>query len=368
MCVDRFTAAPDAGVQLTALKAIESSDQESKFVEDGHWAIIMPAGSTTDYKRRALTARRPGCAPRSWWSGRFPRPAKPRRSPNRQPLRNRRAAARRSADLGRASQVAWVGAASAATAGDVEPSDDRAHEPQERHVHAALFIGRDRRGATGRDRGDWHEYCFRVCRFPRTVIATIPPLRPGGPFVERYPPTSIPWSWKRPRNGMPRSPSRRARSLIAPRPASPDHENELSEERDHEHNPILLDEHRGMVPNRRPRFTAASPRSRRINSVAIRRTELEKFLLAAPASTWPRRPAQGALSDRAPCPASIARDPRRQKLIAGVLEDFVRLSGEPAGQPGATQPEAGSDTTHSMFGPNRPVASSPSPPVSARHH
>ena len=50
VCVDRFMAAPDAGVQLTALKAIEGSYAQSKFVEDGHWAIIMPAGSTTDYK------------------------------------------------------------------------------------------------------------------------------------------------------------------------------------------------------------------------------------------------------------------------------------------------------------------------------
>ncbi len=55
VCVDRFMAAPDAGVQLTALKAIESSYAQSKFVEDGHWAVIAPAssGSTTDYKAQA---------------------------------------------------------------------------------------------------------------------------------------------------------------------------------------------------------------------------------------------------------------------------------------------------------------------------
>lgn len=53
VCVDRFTAAPDAGVQLTALKAISSSRAQGKFVEDGGWAIILPASSATDYKARA---------------------------------------------------------------------------------------------------------------------------------------------------------------------------------------------------------------------------------------------------------------------------------------------------------------------------
>jgi hypothetical protein len=53
VCVDRFMAAPDAGVQLTALKDVSSSYAQSKFVEEGGWAIIVPAGSTTDYKARA---------------------------------------------------------------------------------------------------------------------------------------------------------------------------------------------------------------------------------------------------------------------------------------------------------------------------
>jgi hypothetical protein len=53
VCVDRFMAAPDAGVQLTALKEISSSYAQSKFVEEGGWAIIVPAGSTPDYKALA---------------------------------------------------------------------------------------------------------------------------------------------------------------------------------------------------------------------------------------------------------------------------------------------------------------------------
>ncbi|MDH3663932.1 MAG: hypothetical protein OEU92_28620, partial [Alphaproteobacteria bacterium] len=42
VCVDRFMAASDAGVQLTALKEITSSYQQAKFVADGGWAVIMP--------------------------------------------------------------------------------------------------------------------------------------------------------------------------------------------------------------------------------------------------------------------------------------------------------------------------------------
>ena len=78
VCVDRFMAAPDVGVQLTALKDIESPYAQGKFVEDGGWAIIVPAGSPPTARRALMTARRPGCAPRSLRSVRCPRPRKPR--------------------------------------------------------------------------------------------------------------------------------------------------------------------------------------------------------------------------------------------------------------------------------------------------
>jgi pimeloyl-ACP methyl ester carboxylesterase len=52
VCVDRFMAAPDVGVQLAALKGRERSYQQSKFVEEGGWAIIVPASSPTDYEAR----------------------------------------------------------------------------------------------------------------------------------------------------------------------------------------------------------------------------------------------------------------------------------------------------------------------------
>jgi hypothetical protein len=54
--VDRFMAAPDVGIQLPALKKITSSYSQSKFVEDGGWAIIVPASSATDRKVSAKTS------------------------------------------------------------------------------------------------------------------------------------------------------------------------------------------------------------------------------------------------------------------------------------------------------------------------
>jgi pimeloyl-ACP methyl ester carboxylesterase len=45
VCVDRFMAAPDAGVQLSALQKITNSYQRSQFVQDGGWAI-MPVSSS----------------------------------------------------------------------------------------------------------------------------------------------------------------------------------------------------------------------------------------------------------------------------------------------------------------------------------
>jgi len=56
VCVDRFMAAPDVGVQLTALKEITSSYAQGKFVQDGGWATIVPASSTADRKASAAAS------------------------------------------------------------------------------------------------------------------------------------------------------------------------------------------------------------------------------------------------------------------------------------------------------------------------
>jgi hypothetical protein len=51
VCAESFMAAPDAAVQLVALKEIDSSYQQRRFVQDGGWAT-MPGHDSPD--RRAV--------------------------------------------------------------------------------------------------------------------------------------------------------------------------------------------------------------------------------------------------------------------------------------------------------------------------
>jgi thioesterase domain-containing protein len=55
VCVDRFMAAPDAGVQLTALQEMTSSYARGRFVQDGGWAS-MSESSTDNRKAAGLCA------------------------------------------------------------------------------------------------------------------------------------------------------------------------------------------------------------------------------------------------------------------------------------------------------------------------
>ena len=95
--------------------------------------------------------------------------------------------------------------------------------------------------------------------------------------------------------------------------------------------PIEVDEHCGM------RAQQATEIRRRLAEVEAdqsalreRRTELEQLLLAAPASTWPEAAEKSRYLIGLFATTSMGRDPRRRKLIAAVLDDFSRLSGEPA--------------------------------------
>lgn len=90
---------------------------------------------------------------------------------------------------------------------------------------------------------------------------------------------------------------------------------------------IILDQHRGMADQKATelrRLVAEVEADER--ALRSRQEELEAQLLSAPATTWPAaaEKARYLLSLFASTPA--ANDPRRQKLIANVLEDFARLS------------------------------------------
>lgn len=103
---------------------------------------------------------------------------------------------------------------------------------------------------------------------------------------------------------------------------------------------IVLDEHRGMAAQQ------ATEIRRRVSEVEAdqatlreRRTELEKALIAAPARTWPEAADKARYLISLLATTTLARDPRRQKLITGVLDDFARLSGEATRGDGA-EPDA----------------------------
>ena len=93
--------------------------------------------------------------------------------------------------------------------------------------------------------------------------------------------------------------------------------------------PIDLDQHRGMAAQKateiRRLLTEVEANERALRR---RQEELETQLVAAPALNWhdAAEKARYLLGLFAATPA--AQDPRRQKLIAAVIEDFQRLSCE----------------------------------------
>jgi len=90
---------------------------------------------------------------------------------------------------------------------------------------------------------------------------------------------------------------------------------------------IELDEHRGMLAQKATeirRLVADVEADAR--ALSLRQEELEAQLVAVPAVTWhdAAEKARYLLGLFASTPA--AQDPRRQRLIANVLDDFARLS------------------------------------------
>ena len=92
---------------------------------------------------------------------------------------------------------------------------------------------------------------------------------------------------------------------------------------------IDLDHHRGMAAQKATELrrlladVAANEKTLR-----LRQDELEAHLLAAPAATWPDAAEKAGYLLNLFATTIAAQDPRRQKLIAAVLADFKRLSGE----------------------------------------
>jgi len=93
--------------------------------------------------------------------------------------------------------------------------------------------------------------------------------------------------------------------------------------------PIDLDQHRGMSAQKATglrRLLAEVEANER--SLRLRQDELENQLLASPAANWHDAAEKARYLLNLFASTTAAQDPRRQKLIAAVLADFRRLSGD----------------------------------------
>jgi hypothetical protein len=97
---------------------------------------------------------------------------------------------------------------------------------------------------------------------------------------------------------------------------------------------VDLDKHRGMTAQKETRLRRlhAEVREQRV-ALHARQEALEEQLVAAPAESWDEAAEKARYLLNLFASSVDAQDPRRQKLIAAVLEDFRRLSGDPPDAP-----------------------------------
>jgi hypothetical protein len=98
---------------------------------------------------------------------------------------------------------------------------------------------------------------------------------------------------------------------------------------------IDLDQHRGMAAQKATDLRRLlSDVEANERSLRLRQDELESHLIAAPAASWPEAAEKARYLLNLFAATLTSQDPRRLKLIAAVLLDFERLSGEPqSGEP-----------------------------------
>ena len=106
--------------------------------------------------------------------------------------------------------------------------------------------------------------------------------------------------------------------------------------------PVALDERRGMTAQRttevrRLRSEVEAQRA----ALRRRQAELEEHFLAGPAATWEEAAEKARYLIMLLADMPEGRDPRRREIIAGVLDDFARLSGGPSGPVVPNEPDAG---------------------------
>ncbi len=92
---------------------------------------------------------------------------------------------------------------------------------------------------------------------------------------------------------------------------------------------VNLDRHRGMAAQKATslRRLLADVEANE-EALRLRQDELESHLLAAPAANWQEAAEKARYLLNLFTATIAAQDPRRQKLIAAVIADFKRLSGD----------------------------------------
>ena len=103
--------------------------------------------------------------------------------------------------------------------------------------------------------------------------------------------------------------------------------------------PINLDRRRGMAAQKLTdirRLLAEVEANEQ--ALRDRQQELETQLLTAPATCWPEAAAKARYLLKLLAGAPIAQDPRRQKLIANVFNDFERLTRNGGGDSAELEP------------------------------
>jgi hypothetical protein len=100
--------------------------------------------------------------------------------------------------------------------------------------------------------------------------------------------------------------------------------------------PISLDRHRGIAAQKATELRRELAEVE-ANQTALRarQNELEAQLMAAPALSWCEAGEKARYLLNLFAATPVAQDPRRQKLIASVLEDFARLSRKDGADPDA---------------------------------
>jgi hypothetical protein len=99
---------------------------------------------------------------------------------------------------------------------------------------------------------------------------------------------------------------------------------------------IELDKHRGMAAQKATEIRRlVADVEADAHALRLRQQTLEEQLVAAPSASWVEAAGKARYLLGLFASTAEAQDPRRQTLIANVLEDFARLSRAGGGDPNA---------------------------------